>query len=380
MPDIKTKPQVLPRRLGRARCWSTESITTFREAVERDHDYRSYTPLHAWFRHIPVLVTTLRKAKRTKVTTEADWLETLDMVLALPGLDVNALDGDGKTALHRAVELAVGGTTFTFLQAAVERLIAAGADVRLEDGRGSSPLDVAIKDENDLLTRNGEHVDLIATLAAAGGIDPADLPESLKPKVPRKHASEPMDVPFAIGHTFSNGKARAYFRHRRFKDDVIEARQDGGNDDLLVLWLRAHPEPIDAMRRDGADTGDAEDVLHAILELPTTDVNRMGGDGQTPLHRAITMTPPGWITEEDRRKSVTVALLRKGANPLVCDGDGKTPYALYVEAHGDDPFDMLRALLESLMVKERARQEAALRKIADEQCSEGAPARGRKRL
>lgn len=379
MSEITVRPWVLPRRLGRARCWMSEERTTFDDAVKRS-EHEGGTPLHAWFEHIPVLVSTLRTATRTKRTTEADWLETLNMVLALPGLDVNAIDHNGRTALYLAVDLALRGRTLTFLHGAVERLLAAGADVWYESEKRTNVVALMVRDEHRLLRDCPEHAELLQTVARAGDCDMAQIPA---PRMRRTIACEPMDVPFAIGHTFACD--RESVRFRRFKDVVMEARAAGRNDNLLGLWFTAMPDPIVDIHAGGSEGGDTQDVLRDILALRSTNVNHRGDQGHTALHLVHTIDGVHYNDPGALRWDVTNRLLRAGADPLIRDDEGKTPLDLCIEVRGDDPFEGVQVLLEAFTARARREQKAELHRIADQASQGMAPAaprttRARKRL
>lgn len=380
MTDTHHRAPVLPRRLGRARCWMNDDPqTTFREAVIRSY-HRGGTPLHAWFDNIPVLVTTMRRAQRTKTTTEADWLDTLDMVLAIPGLDINAADNNGDTALSLAVNLALRGVTFTFLHGAIERLLAAGADVWHGIDPCTNIVALMLRDKNRLLLDCPEHAELLQTVARAGDCDMAQIPA---PRMRRKIACEPMDVPFAIGHTFACD--RESVRFRRFKDVVMEARADGRSDNLLGLWFTAMPDPIVDIHAGGSEGGDTQDVLRGILALRSTNVNHQDNHGRTALHRVAAIDGIHLNDPHELRFDVTKRLLRAGADPLICNDEGMTALDVYLELRGDHPFDETQLLLEAFTARARREQKQELHRIAD-QASQGmtsaAPhaTRARKRL
>lgn len=72
-------------------------------------------------------------------------INTLDIkqfveLIATPGIDLNAQDQNGKTALHYLVS---GGGTFKYARS----LISSGADVGKFDNRGQSPLHIVIQEE-----------------------------------------------------------------------------------------------------------------------------------------------------------------------------------------------------------------------------------------
>lgn len=93
--------------------------------------------------------------------TEAEALEAVRLALAL-GIDVNAVNDHGQTALHGAVYRAANTI--------IEELVAAGANVDLEDERGRTPLRLAEEGFNQVasLIRRDRAVELLRRLASGG--------------------------------------------------------------------------------------------------------------------------------------------------------------------------------------------------------------------
>ena len=114
-------------------------------------------------RHIPVLLAALLVivgCSQTKSSPETDSLmraareghaDAVKELLTTPGIDVNAKDADGNTALLEAARLGHDRV--------VRVLLATGANVNARDKYGKTPLMLAV---------SGDHEEVIAALKQAG--------------------------------------------------------------------------------------------------------------------------------------------------------------------------------------------------------------------
>ncbi len=71
--------------------------------------------------------------------------ETVEYLVKEKGLDINVVDNSGKTALHHAVQNRRIGI--------VLRLLKIGADKKIKDSQGETPLDIAMKENNEKLIK-----------------------------------------------------------------------------------------------------------------------------------------------------------------------------------------------------------------------------------
>jgi ankyrin repeat protein len=93
-------------------------------------------------------------------------LEALNMLIDLPGVNLNAVNRSGQTALHGAVRMASSNRVIQFL-------VSKGANLNAKDKKGQTPWVMA----NDPLHLRTEAADLLRKL----GADTSD-PSSVKPK------------------------------------------------------------------------------------------------------------------------------------------------------------------------------------------------------
>ena len=205
-------------------------------------------------------------------------------LLAL-GVDVDAGQGDGATALHWAAYLDAAGTAAT--------LIGAGADVRAANDLGVTPLALA--------ARNG-NAEIIAQLLAAG-VDPND---------PR--------------HAVNAGETPLMLAARSGQVDAVETLADAGAElDAQESW-----NGQSALMWAGAE-GHVP-VVETLIALGA-DIRARSNSGATPLLFAARKGSIGAVR----------ALLAAGADVNESRPDGATPLLVAVVNGHEDLVDLLLA-------------------------------------
>ena len=205
-------------------------------------------------------------------------------LLAL-GVDVDARQGDGATALHWAAYLDAAGTAAT--------LIGAGADVQAANDLGVTPLALA--------ARNG-NAGIIAQLLAAG-VDPND---------PR--------------HAVNAGETPLMLAARSGRVDAVETLADAGAElDARESW-----NGQSALMWAGAE-GHVP-VVEALIALGA-DIRARSNSGATPLLFAARKGSIGAVR----------ALLAAGADVNESRPDGATPLLVAVVNGHEDLVDLLLA-------------------------------------
>ena len=146
-----------------------------------------------------------------------------------------------------AVDRALHGFSFTFLHGAIERLLAAGADVWYEKEPRTNVVERMIRDRHRLLHDSPHFAHLLQTVAKAGNCDMSQIPAPGH----RSIECEPMDVPFAIGHTLPNDGDGARFR--RFKDLVMKAAPFGVGEAPAnpIVWRAGLKDEVRALEYAG---------------------------------------------------------------------------------------------------------------------------------
>jgi ankyrin repeat protein len=185
------------------------------------------------------------------------------------GVDVNAMDTDGNTALKCAAE---SGNI-----AVVQALLGAGANVRAQSADGYTALHAAAVERE---------VRIVELLLAAG----ADVNARTKNNVTPLMSS--------IGSPYSDPKVSLVLI--RGGADVNAADPDG----RTALWI--------------ATTDSTPEVMEELLKRhadPNVQPRTLGPSGDTPLHMAAMN---GLKTEVE-------LLLRYGADPTIRNANGETP-------------------------------------------------------
>ena len=178
-----------------------------------------------------------------------------------PNVDIDAVDSNGKSALHFAI----------LTSEIVTALVTKGSNPNIRDGSGWTPLDYAIK-HNMINT-------ISALLQSPYQLDCVQkLPSPVIPLhlACEKSTAEVVDVLIQYGANIN--------------------RKYNGMTPLMVACERGH-----------------NGIIQRLLQEPTIDIDAVYSNGKSALHFAI-------LTSE-----VVTALVTKGANPNIRDGSGWTP-------------------------------------------------------
>ena len=213
--------------------------------------------------------------------------------LLAAGADAKVPDNEGRTPLHWA--------STNENPAVIEALLAAGADPRVRDSSGATPLRWAIRHEN---------VAAIEALLAAGA-DPEVLDEYAL--TPLQWAAKESENPAVIDVLLAAGAD-------------VGARGEGVLGTSLLHW---------------ASTNENSAVIAALL-VAGADPNVPDNEGRTPLHWASTNENP----------AVIEALLAAGADAKVRDKDGRTP--LHEAVGYNTNLEVIEVLLAAADVHARA--------------------------
>jgi len=227
-------------------------------------------------------------------------------VLISAGADINATDGSGQTALHRACD---------HMQAdKIKTLLSLGANPNIVNEFGQRPIDELMDNYN---YRNDEMLPIMSALLDKGAS--ADLSPMAEVE------SSPLHLAAQHGHTKTvalmlehNAQADAHDRTYSRKTPLMIAVEQGKLEIAQMLVEHgANPLKTDSMKRNAlhlaAHHGNPK-MLEFILGLPGVDINTVDAMGRTALHHACLREKP----------EAAKILLAAGASITAYDADGLT--------------------------------------------------------
>lgn len=229
-------------------------------------------------------------------------------------LDINALDGEDRTALHYAANSLIA-----------EKLINAGAVVDIEDAEGCTPLHIAVAERR---------LDVIWLLLVHGARTDSRDDEG---KTPMAHAKGCEPAEWMLRHKTSKSVLRAVEADRA---DIVEALLDAGADKevkdergyvaLIVATLRGSWAAARVLINHGADTdvyGDmGNGVIHMAAHRGPADFMELLLDKGMPINYQNHWggTPLFEAAEREDRDEVIALLLERGADPAPRNNAGYT--------------------------------------------------------
>ncbi len=247
------------------------------------------------------------------------------LLLHRSGVDLNARDGSGQTALYKACD--------NLDHDKIKALLELGADPNIPTEFGKRPIDVVLDHYAFDSMRGEEILSLLLSRKANTGI-----------------ASSP-DVKMSPLHTAAaQGKTGAVKLLLRYNAPVdAPCRYDNGMTPYQMAAQYGHVEAAKALQEAGANLGKCDngarsclhyavmggnaDLTDTLLKAARTDINAKDGEGRTPLHLACRM----------ERVEVATKLLAQGAHPTLYDKGGLTPLHHAAEANADQIFAMMTA-------------------------------------
>lgn len=227
-------------------------------------------------------------------------------VLISAGADINATDGSGQTALHRACDGMHGDK--------IKTLLSLGANPNIVNEFGQRPIDELMDNYN---YRNDEMLPIMTALLDKGAS--ADLSPMAEIE------TSPMHIATQHGHSKTvammlqhNAQVDAHDRTYSRKTPLMIAVEQGKLDIAEMLVAHgANPLKTDNMKRNAlhiaAHHGNPK-VLEFILGLPGIDVNAVDGLGRTALHHACLREKP----------EAAKILMAHGASCTAYDAEGMT--------------------------------------------------------
>lgn len=254
------------------------------------------------------------------------------VLLYQAGIDLNAVDASGQTALNKACD----DTSLDKVRA----LLALGADPNIPNNMGRRPLDTVMDHYSYGYGNFGahDHNDIIAELLKRGA-SPQMSPTPEMTRAPLHLAAENGNVKSLELLLAHGAKIDETDRGEAAETPLMAAAERGQT--RAAQFLASKGAKLDATDANGRTVlhyvaaGGAKELAEILLQKGA-DIEVTDKRGRTPLHAAAS---------GDKRQTMEF-LLQKGADPLAFDNDGLTPMHLaMVDSYNNDVFDVYVAVL-----------------------------------
>ena len=251
---------------------------------------------------------------------EKRYPEILAMLIEA-GANIDAVDSNGQTALHRACDYTRRDKILPLLQM--------GAEVNGINKYGQRPIDELV---DNYSYRNEDMPEVIDALLRAGA-DPGISPSPLVQRAP-------LHVAVDAGHVQSTklllqkGASVDVTERSSIEHTPLHLAAEGGHRTVgeLLITHGANAEKTDTNGHNAlhlAARGGHEGFINLMLDKTAIDINSRDNDGWTPLHHACAKEKPLAI----------MLLIEKGADVNAVDNDGMTPLHRAMTEGSDDAID-----------------------------------------
>ncbi|MDP2204769.1 MAG: ankyrin repeat domain-containing protein [Alphaproteobacteria bacterium] len=272
------------------------------------------------------ILSTSNKSPMIHWVNEKNYREILGLIVSA-GANINAVDANDQTALHRACDYTRREQVLCLLQL--------GAAPNGLNGYGQRPIDELI---DNYSYRNEDMPELIDALLRAGA-DPGISPSPLVQRAPLHVATEAGHVQSVKLLLKKGAPVDVADRSAQAMTPLLMAAENGNLEIADLLLTRgANILKTDAEKRSAlhlAARGGQTDFCTFLLNVTDIDINARDKDGWTPLHHACAR----------EKTAVVKMLIERGADLTAVDNDGLTPLHRAMDTRSDDVIDAYVATL-----------------------------------